>query len=220
MYACRSIATVTAAFVLASLAPATAAPSVASGTFAGCPAQGSGGDPQLNELKNRSTSPPSANPITVTGMKQLPKPPPGTPAMRANWPAYTRAAIEPHEAEAVVLTGYIVRVTHETGDPSNCGSTLPHLQDVELFLADRSGVTDGNHIILAEVTPRWRAVHPAWGTASMRSVAAAGSRVRITGWLIYDEESWSDTHGRTATPWEIEPITAIAVWQNGNWTNY
>jgi hypothetical protein len=43
--------------------------------------------------------------------------------------------------------------------------------------------------------------------------------VRVTGWLIYDEESWGDTHARTATPWEIEPITAIAVWRKSSWTN-
>ncbi|MFY9710576.1 MAG: hypothetical protein WAK88_10445, partial [Candidatus Cybelea sp.] len=89
-----------AAIVLATLVPASAAANVvASGSFAGCPAHGSGGDPQVNTLKNRSTAPASANPITVAGMKQLPGLPDGTPAMRANWPSSVRATIEPHEAQ-------------------------------------------------------------------------------------------------------------------------
>jgi hypothetical protein len=141
MFACRSISAVIAAFVLASLAPATATQSVASGAFAGCPTHGARGDAQLNELKNRSVTPASASSTDVAGMKQLPRPPAGTPAMRANWPASTRATIVSHEVEAVDFTGYIVRVTHETGDPSNCGSALPRDEDVELFLAVHPGTT-------------------------------------------------------------------------------
>jgi hypothetical protein len=216
----RAIAAVTAAIVLATLMPVSAAPSpvVASGSFAGCPAHGSGGDPQVNVLKNRSTAPASANPITVAGMKELPGLPAGSPAMRANWPASARAIIEPHEGQGVVFTGYILQVARETGEPSNCGSTLPRDEDVELFLAQRPGVTNGHQIILGEITPRWRAVYTSWRPTNLRAVAG-GNRIRITGWLLYDQESFGETHGGTATPWEIEPITNVEVLRNGNWVN-
>jgi hypothetical protein len=220
MYAFRSTLAVTAAFILASLTPAPAASGVATGAFAGCPVQGSGGDPQLNELKNRSASPPSANPITLAGMKRLPMPPAATPAMRADWPASTRAMITSHEGEGVVFTGYIVSVAREAADTSNCSSALPSNEDIELFLADRPGVSDSKHIILAEITPRWRAVYTSWRAANLRKVSTAGNRVRITGWLIYDQESWRERDHATATPWEIEPITNIAVLRNGNWANF
>lgn len=215
----RSIAAVTAAIVLASLTPVSAAPNaVASGSFAGCPAHGSGGDPQVNTLKNRSTAPASTNPITVAGMKALPGLPDGTPAMRANWPASTRAIIDPHEGQGVVFTGYILQVARETAEPSNCGSTNPRDEDVELFLAQRPGVTDGHQIILGEITPRWRAAYASWRPVNLRAVAG-GNRIRITGWLLYDQESFGETHGGTATPWEIEPITNVEVLRNGNWVN-
>jgi hypothetical protein len=220
MYAFRSTLAATTALILANLTPVPAASGVATGSFAGCPVQGSGGDPQLNKLKNRSASPPAANPITLAGMKRLPMPPAGTPAMRADWPASTRAMITPHEGEGVVFTGYIVSVARETGDPSNCGSALPSNEDIELFLADRPGVSESKHIILAEITPRWRAAFTWWRAANLRNVASAGNRVRITGWLIYDQESWHERERTTATPWEIEPVTGIAVLRNGTWTNF
>lgn len=219
MYALRSIVAVTAVVVIAALTSASAAPNVVeSGAFAGCPAHGSGGDPQVNKLKNRSTAPASADPITVARMKQLPLPPAGTPAMRADWPAPTRAMIEPHEGQGVVFTGYILQVARETGEPSNCGSTDPRDEDVELFLAHRPGVTDGAQIILGEITPRWRAAYTSWRPVNLRDVAG-GRRIRITGWLLYDQESFGETHGGTATPWEIEPITNVEVLRNGTWGN-
>jgi hypothetical protein len=219
MHARRSIAAVTVAAVLAALTPASATSNpVASGAFAGCPAHGSGGDPQVNRLKNRSTAPASTNPITVAGMKQLPMPPAGTPAMRADWPASTRALIAPHEGQGVVFTGYILQVARETGEPSNCGSTNPRDEDVELFLAQRPGVTDGQQIILGEITPRWRAAYTSWRPVNLRGVTG-GRRIRITGWLLYDQESFGETHGGTATPWEIEPITNVEVLRNGTWVN-
>jgi hypothetical protein len=220
MYASRqAIAAVIAAIVLATLVPASAAPNVvASGSFAGCPAHGSGGDPQVNTLKNRSTVPASASPIAVAGMKQLPRLPAGTPAMRANWPPSSRAMIEPHEGQGAVFTGYILQVARETGEPSNCGSTEPRSEDVELFLAQRPGVTDGQQIILGEITPRWRAAYTSWRPVNLRGVAG-GNRIRITGWLLYDQESFGETHGGTATPWEIEPITKVEVLRNGSWVN-
>lgn len=219
MYALhRSIAALITAFVLATL-PASAAPNaVASGSFGGCPVHGSGGDPQVNTLKNRSTAPASVIPITVAGMKQLPVLPDSTAAMRANWSASARATIEPHEAQGVVFTGYILQVARETAEPSNCGSTEPQNEDIELFLAQRPGTTDGQRIILGEITPRWRAAYTSWRPANLRAVAK-GNRIRITGWLLYDQESFGETHGGTATPWEIEPITKVEVLRNGSWTN-
>jgi hypothetical protein len=215
----RLIAALIAAIVLATLMPASAAPNaVASGSFAGCPVHGSGGDPQVNTLKNRSTAPASVNPVTVAGMKKLPVLPDGTPAMRANWSPSARATIDPHEAQGVVFTGYILQVARETAEPSNCGSTLPQNEDIELFLAHRPAVTDGQQIILGEITPRWRAAYTSWRPANLRAVAK-GNRIRITGWLLYDQESFGETHGGTATPWEIEPITNVEVLRNGSWTN-
>lgn len=220
MYAPRhATAAAVAAIVLATLVPASAAANVvASGSFAGCPAHGSGGDPHVNTLKNRSTAPASPNPITVAGMKQLPVLPAGTPAMRANWPSSARATIEPHEAQGAVFTGYILQVARETGEHSNCGSTLPRDEDVELFLAKRPGVTNGQQIILGEITPRWRAAFTSWRPVNLRGVAR-GDRIRVTGWLLYDQESFGETDGGTATPWEIEPITKIEVLRNGSWVN-
>jgi hypothetical protein len=153
-------------------------------------------------------------------MKELSTPPAGTPALRADWPASTRAIVTPHEQQGVVFTGYIVSVARESGDPSNCGSALPANEDIEVFLGDRPGVSESKRIILAEITPRWRAAYPSWRAANLRTVASAGNRVRITGWLIYDEKSWREREGTTATPWEIEPITSIAVLRNGSWTKF
>jgi len=209
-----------ASFAALSLAPPALASPIASGSFAGCPARGVGGDPELNALKNRSSVPASIAAITVVQMKQLPSVPPNTPSLRAQWPAAVRSSIDSQEARGVAFIGYIIRVTHETGDPSNCGSSLPRDEDVELFLAANPGERDPAKIILAEVTPRWRAVHVSWRTADLRTLAASGSRVRITGWLLYDEESWSELHGGTATAWEIEPTTRVQVWRDGNWTDY
>jgi hypothetical protein len=207
------------AFLLATVVTAAAPLPVASGSFNGCPARGLGGDPELNLEKNRSAVPTSVTPITVAQMSQLPTVPASYGRIEAKWPANIQSSVRTHEANAVVFTGYVVNVTHETGDPSNCGSTKPRDEDVEVYLSGRPGVTAGADVILAEVTPRWRAVYATWTAKNLKRYIVPQTKVRVTGWLIYDQEAWPTAEGKQATPWEIEPITRIQVRSGGAWTD-
>jgi hypothetical protein len=60
------------------------------------------------------------------------------------------------------------------------------------------------------------------------ALATAGDTVRVSGWLMFDPEHWSqmwqysspaDTTGTKAriTLWEIHPVTRMEVRRNGAW---
>jgi len=76
--------------------------------------------------------------------------------------------------------------------------------------------------LIVEVTPWWRR-HAAsrgsnWSTDSLR-LSLRGRWVRVTGWLLFDDEhqrqAENTTPGRVgnwrATAWELHPVTGVEV---------
>jgi hypothetical protein len=49
-------------------------------------------------------------------------------------------------------------------------------------------------------------------------MAKQNQRVRISGWLLFDQEHPEQLGKTRATLWEIHPIIKIETQQNGNWT--
>jgi hypothetical protein len=71
---------------------------------------------------------------------------------------------------------------------------------------------------VVEVTPRWQEVNPNWNLPTFRALAKIGAKVRITGWLLWDQDHGSEVGRSRATLWEIHPITKIEFVKNGRWT--
>ncbi len=190
---------------------------VATGDFDGCPVIGSGGDPALDSQKNRSTPTQSPVTFTVAQMDRLPTVPASEGTTRSGWPASDQNAIQSQEKRAVVLTVYVVRAIAEGPETCNCESTSPNDHDVHVYVGDDPDTTPENAAIV-EVTPRWRATNPSWNAQNLQALADSGTPLRITGWLMYDQEHWDmiAKHER-ATLWEVHPVTNIAVQTPQGW---
>ena len=69
--------------------------------------------------------------------------------------------------------------------------------------------------MVVEVTPRVNALRSGWTDSAFSGLV--GQQVRISGWLMMDP-AHPDQVGQTrGTTWEIHPILAIEVAQNGGW---
>ncbi len=69
--------------------------------------------------------------------------------------------------------------------------------------------------MVVEVTPRVRDQRPGWTDSAL--AALKGQQVRISGWLLMDQEHPEQLGQTRATLWEIHPIMHIEVNQGGSW---
>jgi hypothetical protein len=90
--------------------------------------------------------------------------------------------------------------------------------------------TRRDEIIITEITQWFREAVSVWTTANLGQFASyrngyGGSmqgpptRVRVYGWLFYDDPHSGDGSVGTwrGTAWEIHPVTRIEVFENVNW---
>lgn len=127
-------------------------------------------------------------------------------------------------ARAVTIEAYISKVTGTGAESCNCGASDRRLTDTHIDL--RSGPNDTALPVVAEITPVWRLIHENRGLEDWSSVAIkhkyVGKRVRITGWLFYDDDhrfedsnsdptDTKDKKNWRATCWEIHPVTSIEL---------
>ena len=63
------------------------------------------------------------------------------------------------------------------------------------------------------------ATHPSWKNATtyLKSVVDKREKVRVTGWLTYDQEHHEQVGQTRRTLYEVHPIHSIQVWRGGQW---
>ena len=123
------------------------------------------------------------------------------------------------QTKAATVEGYVVRV-HDAGPESaNCFSSTR--LDAHIEMARRADAPPNERVIV-EVTPpmrEWarREGHD-WSTPTLQR-ELTGRRVRVEGWLLFDDEHDEDAENTRrahrdnwrATAWEIHPVTRITV---------
>lgn len=202
-------------------AQTVSASSVAVGDFDGCPAAGTGSDPDLNTQKNRSEAALNAQPITVqrmiSGLTDPKDKPPATTRSSDKWTGPLVQQVQSFEADSVVLTAYVVKAIPEGQEACNCNSPKASDHDVHVYVNDTADDDSTADAAIVEVTPRWRDANPTWTAPNIS--ALSGRRVRFTGWLLFDQFHFSMIgQGERATLWEIHPVTSIQVeTDNGSW---
>jgi hypothetical protein len=187
------------------------------GAFDGCGVQGVGGDPDLNTQKNRSVAPEAVSKITVAQMRELPKVPRSDGKDRSAWPDSLAAKIESQEKRGVFFIGYVIHAKAEGKESSNCQLAAAKDHDVHVYVGDGTD-DDAASSAIVEVTPRWRSTSPTWNASDIQELVTSGAQVRITGFLLYDQEHWDMiSKGQRSTLWEIHPITNIEVQTKSGW---
>src|SRR5262249_54708752 len=151
------------------------------GAFHGCPPQGRGGGPDLNQLKNRDLPPPSFEPTLIDDMIAYVSPTASTlpPSLkRADWPRAALGEGSPWEGVGVLLDGYLLDIKAEGPESCNCGSRTYH--DYHLWIASDPGA-DKSTALVVEISPRLLPAHPGWRQTTLTRLAGQRAHVRISG---------------------------------------
>lgn len=166
----------------------------------------------LRAMKDRATAPESTEGIELDALVQLPR--------HAPLPERVRL-----EGRGVVAEGYVQRILRAVDGDFHLDVT-----------AQSPGARGAFHpYAVVEVTPAWHArfgpydrmlqvLRPRLGGAS--GWDGGPTRVRLTGWLLYDEPHERRAPRRrypnTLCAWEIHPVTRIEVWDEtlGRFTEY
>ena len=115
---------------------------------------------------------------------------------RDKWTNEQLAKVRGHESQAVVVEGFLVGFNKEGQERCNCSD--PDLNDFHLWLAARGDLSKDDAIVM-EATPRWRGANPSWSQKTVSSLKTKRARVRITGWLLYDQEDLNEIGNSRAT---------------------
>jgi hypothetical protein len=185
-------------------------------TFQGCPPQGDGGDSQLNVKKNRIDTGDWQR-ATVASLVSLPYPSDVGKRPRDSWTSSDVSAVAQYEGRPVQAEGYLLLVRHEGTESVNCHDASA--RDFHMWLAAAPGSTrDRANSMIVEVTPRSRALNSGWQPDS-RLLGLTGHHVRISGWLLLDQEHPEQLDKTRGTLWEIHPVMKIEVDNNGSWVD-
>jgi hypothetical protein len=189
---------------------------VAPESIGGFGAEGKGGDPSLNKQKNRFTMPLDVKDVSVASILQIP-----TSELsglgrshRERWPVGAVDFLREQETRGVRVTGYLVAAKEE--GPESCNGYSDSLHDFHIWISDAPSFEKSNGLIV-EMTPRWQSVRPDWKMDELRSLVREHARVRVTGWLLWDEEHPDEVGKSRASQWEIHPVTQFEVLDAGNW---
>jgi hypothetical protein len=118
------------------------------------------------------------------------------------------------EKRGVRVEGYLVKA-RESG-PESCNGRVDSLRDYHLWITGDAGV-DKREGLVAEITPRWKVRYPEWRLRFFNKLAKDRAKVRVTGWLMWDQEHPSEVGKSKGTCWEIHPITQFEVWNGSGW---
>lgn len=184
-----------------------------------CPLGGDGGDHQLNEMKNRTHSG-NWKDVTVEDLLDLAWPEGIENRRRANWPSEAIKEVRANEKKgAIRMTGWLAAAKKMREESCNCHS--PTAVDYHLWLVD--DVTKANkegrrESIVVETTPRVSSQHDGgWDLKRIRSVVENFTPVRLSGWLLFDQEHPEQLDKTRGTLWEIHPIIEFEIQQDGEW---
>ena len=72
--------------------------------------------------------------------------------------------------------------------------------------------------MVVEVSPRTWLTHPTWrDNETFKQLVRA--KVRVAGWLMWDQEHQPHVGHSRLTLWEIHPIHTIQVFRGGRWVD-
>jgi len=173
-----------------------------------CKATGKTTDPKmiaLNTQKNRTDMPDVGAYIAIDFdvLKALPRDSP-----------------DQLEGAPVMVEGFLsnkINVENKSpGESTNCNLLGADEVDWHIYLT-KSPKQLIKTAIIVETTPRTRPLHH-WDKSVLDGLVNQDTRVRISGWLMYDFQHTGVIGKERATVWEVHPITRIeAADANGGW---
>jgi hypothetical protein len=142
-----------------------------------------------------------------------------------DWNALTNLPtdqVDQLQGAPVEVEGYLshrIQVENSgSGESTNCH--LTNLDDVDWHMYLTNQPAQGiSSAIIVETTPRTRPLH-SWDENKLSQLIDSNTKVRISGWLMYDWQHIGVIGTQRATVWEMHPITRIETQDSGgNWQN-
>jgi hypothetical protein len=159
----------------------------------------------VTTLKARAAIPSSYATVGLAWVAQLP-----TPEIRTTADLAAVADVENH---AVAVTGYLTRVLPVPARLGDRGIT-PWEYHLHLRIAPPLACEyrDDPRDIVAVVTSAFQPPQTQWDFDVLAELCRASTRVRVSGWLLYDPSSRTQIGRSRASPWSIHPVTRLEVW--------
>lgn len=159
----------------------------------------------VTTLKGRTAIPSSYAPVGLAWVAQLP-----TREIRT---AADLAAVADVENHAVALPGYVTRILPVPVRLGDRGTTPWELY-LHLRAAPPSACEyhDDPRNVVAVVTPPFQPPQTEWDFDVLAELCRVPTRVRVSGWLLYDPFSRPQVGRSRVSPWSIHPVTRLEVW--------
>ena len=202
------------------VAPALQAQQHTTGNFHGCPPEGKPKsdeglfDPILNALKNRDRAPSQVEDRKLSdviahdpqSLEEMGK------KLRENWSDKAKEDAKEWEADGVRIEGRLIAIRTSGTEACNCGKD--NQRDMHVWIATKAAsAAKANRSMVVELSPRTpslQALHD-----KLVELAKKGTRVRVRGWMLWDEEHGSEVGKSRGTLWEIHPVHKIEVLGSG-----
>lgn len=188
------------------------------GNFHGCPSTGQGSDPYLNSLKNRDKPPTASMPVyTVNKLYQVTPSLPNRKVPRSQWTQQQRDSAARWESKPVAVVGYLVHPPVREGEEA-CNCKSDQYVDHHMWLGPTPNALRKLAMVV-EISPRSWPNHPTWknATATLKQVVQNKEKVRVMGWLTYDQEHKEQLGKTRRTLYEVHPIHRIQVFRGNQW---
>jgi len=189
---------------------------IAPDILGGIPREGKGGDPDLNLQKNRTAAPSKLEEYSVTGIINLKHSLLDGEGRghRSNWSGDANRYLASMESIGARLTGYLIAV--KQSGVESCNGYIDSLRDFHIWIGE-SPESQKPQSVIVEMTPRWKEVHPEWRLRYLERLVEAHAQVRVSGWIMWDEEHASEVDKSRGTQWEVHPVTKFEVFTGGVW---
>ena len=184
--------------------------------FHGIPPEGIGGDAELNKEKNRWTASAEFIPLSISQIISLPHDALDMMGKerRSRWSSSAVEQAEVNENRGVQVVGYLAHAKESGSEACNGKSEIYH--DFHIWITEFPDENKNKGIII-EATPFWKEQFPAWQLSTFEKIALQHTKVRVSGWILWDEEHGDEVGRSRGSLWEVHPFTKFEVFLNGNW---
>jgi hypothetical protein len=182
-------------------------------------------DPILNRAKNRIDDADKYFAVDFDEIKNLAKPDGIGRRKRSTWSKDATDAVAKSEGVPIRLEGFLVLTKKgkqllgaiaEGEELCNCQKEEAEHVDFHLWLVNKVGDKKPKSVVV-EMTPRVRQDHPDWTVQRLSDIATRRLKVRVSGWLMIDQEHPEQIGIHRANLWEIHPIMKLEFKEGTRW---
>src|SRR5207249_4096955 len=117
-----------------------------------------------------------------------------------DWTDDAKSEVTDWEGKGATVTGRLIALRSQGPESCNCGSST--YVDTHMWLATRASAdAKSTESMVVEISPREIADHPGWAHSKLVELSKHGTKVQVSGWIMWDEEHGSEVGKSRGTLW-------------------